>query len=159
MRDILGDGGAAAVQQRGRWASDVAQIYQRAVVDGQLRSIANLADAAGLDLEALRAGQRGAGTAGRATIRVDLERAACGRGLAVGGRVGVARDARAGGAGPTGAHVASTDATFAHDGRAMRTRRARALRAHSTRASSARRLRIGHPLPRFPFGTAAGPLL
>eukprot|EP00965_Chrysotila_dentata_P184991 6106920-Pleurochrysis_carterae.AAC.1 len=56
MRDILGDGGAAAVQQRGRWATDIAQIYQRAVVDGQLRSSAGMADAAGVDMEALCAG-------------------------------------------------------------------------------------------------------
>eukprot|EP00965_Chrysotila_dentata_P256683 6212627-Pleurochrysis_carterae.AAC.1 len=53
MRDILGDGRAAAVQQRGRWATDIAQIYQRAVVDGQLRSSAGMADEAGVDLEAL----------------------------------------------------------------------------------------------------------
>eukprot|EP00965_Chrysotila_dentata_P182606 6029566-Pleurochrysis_carterae.AAC.1 len=56
MRDILGDGGAAAVQQRGRWATNIAQIYQRAVVDGQLRSSAGMADATGVDLEALCAG-------------------------------------------------------------------------------------------------------
>eukprot|EP00965_Chrysotila_dentata_P148960 4919581-Pleurochrysis_carterae.AAC.2 len=56
MRDILGDGGAAAVQQRGRWATDIAQIYQRAIVDGQLRYSASLADATGTDLEALCAG-------------------------------------------------------------------------------------------------------
>eukprot|EP00965_Chrysotila_dentata_P146351 4832833-Pleurochrysis_carterae.AAC.1 len=56
MRDILGAGGAAAVQQRGRWASDIAQIYQRAVVDSQLRSSADVADAEGVDLEALCAG-------------------------------------------------------------------------------------------------------
>eukprot|EP00965_Chrysotila_dentata_P256093 6212429-Pleurochrysis_carterae.AAC.2 len=35
--------------------------------------------------------------------------------------------------------------------------RVRAARAHSTRASSARRLRTGHPFPQSPFGTAAGP--
>eukprot|EP00965_Chrysotila_dentata_P057408 1904348-Pleurochrysis_carterae.AAC.3 len=56
LRDVLGDGGAAAVQQRGRWATDIAQIYQRAVVDGQLRSSAGMADATGVDLEALCVG-------------------------------------------------------------------------------------------------------
>eukprot|EP00965_Chrysotila_dentata_P129951 4295752-Pleurochrysis_carterae.AAC.1 len=56
MRDILRDGGAAAVQQQGRWATDIAQIYQRAVVDGQLRSSADMADAAEVDMEALCAG-------------------------------------------------------------------------------------------------------
>eukprot|EP00965_Chrysotila_dentata_P153437 5071934-Pleurochrysis_carterae.AAC.2 len=56
MRDVLGDSGAAAVRQRGRWATDIAQIYQRAVVDGQLRSSAVMADAVGVDLEALCVG-------------------------------------------------------------------------------------------------------
>eukprot|EP00965_Chrysotila_dentata_P092618 3056240-Pleurochrysis_carterae.AAC.1 len=56
LRDVLGDGGAAAIQQRGRWASDVAQIYQRAVVDGQLRTSAEMAESRGMDMEALCAG-------------------------------------------------------------------------------------------------------
>eukprot|EP00965_Chrysotila_dentata_P093800 3100183-Pleurochrysis_carterae.AAC.2 len=56
LRDILGDGGAAAIQQRGRWASNVAQVYQRAVVDGQLRTSAAMATSSGVDLEALGVG-------------------------------------------------------------------------------------------------------
>eukprot|EP00965_Chrysotila_dentata_P213426 6187616-Pleurochrysis_carterae.AAC.1 len=56
LRDVLGDSGAAAIQQRGRWASDVAQVYQRAVVDGQLRTSAAMATSTGVDLEALCTG-------------------------------------------------------------------------------------------------------
>eukprot|EP00965_Chrysotila_dentata_P083030 2739432-Pleurochrysis_carterae.AAC.1 len=51
LRDVLGDGGAAAIQQRGRWGSDV-----RAVVDGQLRTSAEMAESTGVDMEALCAG-------------------------------------------------------------------------------------------------------
>eukprot|EP00965_Chrysotila_dentata_P083990 2772403-Pleurochrysis_carterae.AAC.1 len=53
LRDILGDGGKAAIGQRERWGSDVAQVYQRALVDSQLRTCAGMADARGMDLEAL----------------------------------------------------------------------------------------------------------
>eukprot|EP00965_Chrysotila_dentata_P092599 3055806-Pleurochrysis_carterae.AAC.1 len=56
LRDVLGDGSAAAIQQPGRWGSDVAQIYQRAVVDGQLRTSAEMAESTGVDMEALCAG-------------------------------------------------------------------------------------------------------
>eukprot|EP00965_Chrysotila_dentata_P129502 4281003-Pleurochrysis_carterae.AAC.1 len=56
LRDILGDGGRAAINQRGRWSSDIAKVYQRAVADGQLRSSAGMADAADVDLTALGIG-------------------------------------------------------------------------------------------------------
>eukprot|EP00965_Chrysotila_dentata_P192104 6174976-Pleurochrysis_carterae.AAC.1 len=56
LRDILGDSGKAEISLRGRWESDVAQVYQRAVVDGQLRTSAGMANASGSDLEALCAG-------------------------------------------------------------------------------------------------------
>eukprot|EP00965_Chrysotila_dentata_P072831 2407016-Pleurochrysis_carterae.AAC.1 len=56
MRDILGDGSAAAIQQRGRWSTDVAQVYQQAVVHGQLRASAAKATSTGVDLEALCVG-------------------------------------------------------------------------------------------------------
>eukprot|EP00965_Chrysotila_dentata_P156322 5164219-Pleurochrysis_carterae.AAC.1 len=37
IRAMRGEEGMAMIQQRGRWGSDVAQVYQRAIVDGQLR--------------------------------------------------------------------------------------------------------------------------
>eukprot|EP00965_Chrysotila_dentata_P227444 6196023-Pleurochrysis_carterae.AAC.2 len=54
---MRGEEGMTMIQQRGRWGSDVAQVYQRAIVDGQLRVSGELRDAEqGEDLEALCAG-------------------------------------------------------------------------------------------------------
>eukprot|EP00965_Chrysotila_dentata_P070224 2319537-Pleurochrysis_carterae.AAC.1 len=53
MRDVLGEGGIAQINQRGRWATDIAQVYQRAIVDQQLRASADVGDALGEDLEGL----------------------------------------------------------------------------------------------------------
>eukprot|EP00965_Chrysotila_dentata_P104826 3461987-Pleurochrysis_carterae.AAC.1 len=48
----MGDGGRALIKQRGRWQSDVASVYQRAIVDAQLEASAGIGDAAGVELEA-----------------------------------------------------------------------------------------------------------
>eukprot|EP00965_Chrysotila_dentata_P164954 5446363-Pleurochrysis_carterae.AAC.1 len=53
LRDVLGDGSRAMIKQRGRWASDVAEVYQRALVDRQLDASARVANARGVDMEAL----------------------------------------------------------------------------------------------------------
>eukprot|EP00965_Chrysotila_dentata_P018191 605200-Pleurochrysis_carterae.AAC.1 len=36
LRDRLGDASKATIKQRGRWASDIAEVYQRALLDHQL---------------------------------------------------------------------------------------------------------------------------
>eukprot|EP00965_Chrysotila_dentata_P097601 3225749-Pleurochrysis_carterae.AAC.1 len=36
LRDRLGDSSGKVIKQRGRWATDVAEVYQRALVDHQL---------------------------------------------------------------------------------------------------------------------------
>eukprot|EP00965_Chrysotila_dentata_P114932 3798831-Pleurochrysis_carterae.AAC.1 len=56
LRDLKGEGGRALIKQRGRWQSDVAQVYQRAIVDAQLEASAGIGDASGVELEALRLG-------------------------------------------------------------------------------------------------------
>ena len=57
MRDIFGDDYAPQlIRERGRWASDVALIYQRALARAHLSGSARVGDAAGLDLESLCAG-------------------------------------------------------------------------------------------------------
>mmetsp|Transcript_4557 Transcript_4557/g.9992 ORF Transcript_4557/g.9992 Transcript_4557/m.9992 type:complete len:89 (-) Transcript_4557:168-434(-) len=56
LRGALGDGGEADVWQWGRCASDVARVYQHAVVDHQPRASASMGDATGMILEALCAG-------------------------------------------------------------------------------------------------------
>ena len=43
----------ALVRQRGRWASDVATVYQRALADEHLGGSAAVGDADGAELEAL----------------------------------------------------------------------------------------------------------
>eukprot|EP00965_Chrysotila_dentata_P021560 714150-Pleurochrysis_carterae.AAC.3 len=53
LRDRLGEGGAALIKQRGHWQSDAAGVYQRAVADRQLDVSADLANATGVDMEAL----------------------------------------------------------------------------------------------------------
>eukprot|EP00965_Chrysotila_dentata_P065606 2173898-Pleurochrysis_carterae.AAC.2 len=53
LRDVLGDGSRAMIKQRGRWASDVAEVYQRALVNGQLDASARVTSARGVDMEAI----------------------------------------------------------------------------------------------------------
>eukprot|EP00965_Chrysotila_dentata_P076575 2528312-Pleurochrysis_carterae.AAC.1 len=57
LRDVLGDGSQPRNDQTARplarWASDVAEVYQRALVDGQLDASARVASARGVDMEAL----------------------------------------------------------------------------------------------------------
>ena len=56
-RDIFGEDYAPQlIRERGRWASDVALIYQRALARGHLSGSARVGDAVGLDLESLCAG-------------------------------------------------------------------------------------------------------
>eukprot|EP00965_Chrysotila_dentata_P185730 6131724-Pleurochrysis_carterae.AAC.1 len=50
---ILGDASRTTIKQRGRWASDVAEVYQRAPLDHQLDASADMANATSADLEAL----------------------------------------------------------------------------------------------------------
>eukprot|EP00965_Chrysotila_dentata_P009679 315352-Pleurochrysis_carterae.AAC.1 len=52
LPDRLGDGSAAATKQQGRWHSDVAEVYQRALLDHQLDASADLANSTGVDMEA-----------------------------------------------------------------------------------------------------------
>ena len=55
LRDAMGDDSAsrAVIKQRGRWASDIAEIYQRAILRSQLDASAAIGMAAGVDLEAV----------------------------------------------------------------------------------------------------------
>ena len=46
-----GEAGAQLVKQRGRWASDVASIYQRPLLADELAASATVGDARGSDLE------------------------------------------------------------------------------------------------------------
>ena len=41
------------IKQRGRWHSDIAEIYQRTLLSEQVRGSAAMADARGADLESL----------------------------------------------------------------------------------------------------------
>eukprot|EP00965_Chrysotila_dentata_P121929 4029743-Pleurochrysis_carterae.AAC.1 len=52
----MGDGGIAHINQRGRWSSDVAQVYQRATVGRQLQASADMGDMCGEDIEGICAG-------------------------------------------------------------------------------------------------------
>eukprot|EP00965_Chrysotila_dentata_P108223 3574654-Pleurochrysis_carterae.AAC.2 len=57
LRDVLGDAaGARSIKERGRWESDVAAVYQRAIVDAQLEISAHIGDATGADLESICGG-------------------------------------------------------------------------------------------------------
>ena len=57
LRDALGSSQVAELTlQRGRWASDVGLVYQRALVRNHLESSAAVGEAAGADLEAMCAG-------------------------------------------------------------------------------------------------------
>ena len=54
MREFLGESSAVAlIRQRGRWFTDIALIYLRALAMSHLDASAGLGDASGLDLEAL----------------------------------------------------------------------------------------------------------
>ena len=53
---LLGEGGKARLKKRGRWASDVALIYERALAEPDLSLSASLGDAAGRDLEGILGG-------------------------------------------------------------------------------------------------------
>eukprot|EP00965_Chrysotila_dentata_P011410 372780-Pleurochrysis_carterae.AAC.1 len=63
---MWGEAGMAMIRQRGRWGSDVAQVYQTAIVDGQLRVSAEIGDAEGEDLESICADTRLSGREARA---------------------------------------------------------------------------------------------
>eukprot|EP00965_Chrysotila_dentata_P026836 890793-Pleurochrysis_carterae.AAC.1 len=56
LRDLLDEAGKAIIKQRGRWQSNVAYVYQRAIVDAQLEASAGIGYAAGVELEAVCAG-------------------------------------------------------------------------------------------------------
>ena len=56
IRDRLGASAINTIKQRGRWWSDIAFIYQRALVTEHLQLSADMADAASRDLEALCGG-------------------------------------------------------------------------------------------------------
>ena len=55
MRDAMGDSSVHLIKQRGRWASDIAQVYQRALVRSHLEASVRMgsADAASRDMEEL----------------------------------------------------------------------------------------------------------
>ena len=52
-KESTGEAGKAIIKRRGRWASDVAEVYQRELLGVQLDLSASLGDAVGEDLEAL----------------------------------------------------------------------------------------------------------
>ena len=52
-KDRTGEVGKAIIKRRGRWASDVAEVYQRELLGEQLDLSAALGDAVGEDLESL----------------------------------------------------------------------------------------------------------
>ena len=56
IRDRLGTAAIATIKQRGRWWSDIAAIYQRALVREHLHLSAVMAEAASRDIEAMCAG-------------------------------------------------------------------------------------------------------
>eukprot|EP00965_Chrysotila_dentata_P032593 1086010-Pleurochrysis_carterae.AAC.1 len=56
LRDLKSEEGRALIKQRGRWQSDVASVHQRAIIDAQLEASADIADASGVELEAVCAG-------------------------------------------------------------------------------------------------------
>ena len=53
---LLGETGKARLKKRGRWASDVAFIYERALAEPDLSLSASLGDAVGRDLEGILGG-------------------------------------------------------------------------------------------------------
>ena len=52
----LGERGRTLLKQRGRWASDTAYVYARALAASQLEASASMGDADGRELEAMLAG-------------------------------------------------------------------------------------------------------
>ena len=56
LRDALGAAAQAHIKQRGRWASDIAQIYQRALMRDQLDASRAMAAALSRDIEAMLPG-------------------------------------------------------------------------------------------------------
>ena len=52
-RDVFGADAQRIITQRGRWHSDIALLYQRALAEAHLRGSAAVGDAAGADLESL----------------------------------------------------------------------------------------------------------
>ena len=56
IRDRLGASAINTIKQRGRWWSDIAFIYQRALVHEHLQLSADMAEAVSQDLEALCGG-------------------------------------------------------------------------------------------------------
>jgi hypothetical protein len=56
FREIMGEAGAAIIKQRGRWHSDVALIYQRALASTMLDASVSIGAAMRVELEALCAG-------------------------------------------------------------------------------------------------------
>ena len=51
--DVFGAEAEKVIRQRGRWHSDIARLYQRALAETHLRGSAAVADAAHADLESL----------------------------------------------------------------------------------------------------------
>jgi hypothetical protein len=58
LRDAVGAEAIPLIKQRGRWGSDIAEIYQRALARQQLRGSASMGDATGADIESLIKGWR-----------------------------------------------------------------------------------------------------
>lgn len=56
IRGSMGTQGMHMIKQRGRWNSDIAEIYQRALVGDQIAGSVAMGDAAGADLESLLLG-------------------------------------------------------------------------------------------------------
>ena len=57
LRDVLGcEGGQCVIKERGRWGSDVAFVYQRALMRDALEASARIGDAARADMESMIAG-------------------------------------------------------------------------------------------------------
>ena len=53
LRATMGVAGREAIKQRGRWNSDIADIYQRTLVEDQIGASAAMGGATGADLESL----------------------------------------------------------------------------------------------------------
>lgn len=56
LRDLLGMAGRDAIKERGRWHSDIAFVYARALSGQQMDAAARMADASDIEVEALCAG-------------------------------------------------------------------------------------------------------
>lgn len=51
FRDKFGPSGRELLRGRGRWGSDIDEIYSRTILDEQLRASAAVGDASGVELE------------------------------------------------------------------------------------------------------------